>query len=87
VRRLCLLKNVPDRPPKNTDVKSLKDHPKMGALALVQNGDDVLTNLGLGTAKYIDLRRHLGMLSCVYLTLSWFGLSYFGPSFIDTYVK
>jgi len=39
MRRLCLLKNVPDRPPKNTDVKSLKDHPKMGALALVQNGN------------------------------------------------
>ena len=46
-----------------------------------------LTNLGLGTAKYTDLRRHLGMLSCVYLTLSWFGLSYFRPSFIGTYVK
>ena len=65
----------------------LQDLPKMGALALVQNGDDVLTNLGLGTAKYADLMRHLGILSCVYLTLSWFGLSYFGPSFIDTYVK
>ena len=56
----------------------------MGALALVQNGDEVLTNLGLGTAKYADLMRQLGMLSCVYLMMSWFGLSYFGPSFIDT---
>jgi hypothetical protein len=62
----------------------LKDLPKLGALALVQNGDDVLTNLGLGTAKYADLMRQLGILSGVYLMLSWFGLSYFGPSFIDT---
>ena len=51
---------------------------------MVQNGDDVLTNLGLGTAKYADLMRQLGILSGVYLMLSWFGLSYFGPSFIDT---
>ncbi|KAL3800892.1 hypothetical protein ACHAW5_002043 [Stephanodiscus triporus] len=65
----------------------LKDLPKMGALALVQNGDDVLTNLGLGTAKYADLMRQLGILSAFYLMMSWFGLSYFGPSFIDTYVN
>jgi len=62
----------------------LKDLPKMGALALVQNGDDVLTNLGLGTAKYAGLIRQLRILFGVYLMLSWFGLSYFGPSFIDT---
>ena len=42
----------------------------MGALALVQNGDDVLTNLGLGTAKYADLMRQLGILSGVYLMIS-----------------
>ena len=47
----------------------------MGALALVQNGDDVLANLGLGTAKYEDLMTRLGLLSGIYLSLSWFGLS------------
>jgi len=36
-----------------------KDLPKMGALALVQNGDDVLTNLDRGTAKYADLIREV----------------------------
>jgi hypothetical protein len=56
----------------------------MGALALVQNGDDVLANLGLGTAKYEDLMTRLGLLSGIYLSLSWFGLSFFGPVFIDT---
>ena len=56
----------------------------MGALALVKNGDDLLTNLGLGTAKYSDLMRHFGTLSVLFLTLSWIGLSYFRPSFIDT---
>jgi hypothetical protein len=55
----------------------------MGALALVQNGDDVLTNLGLSTAKYADLMTRLGLLSGIYLCLSWFGLSYFGTAFID----
>lgn len=55
---------------------------KMGALALVQNGDDFLTNLGLGRAKYTDLMRQLGILSCIYLMLSSFGLSYFAPQWL-----
>jgi len=62
----------------------LEDLPRMGALSMVDNGDNVLTNLGLGTAKYSDLMEKLAILSGVYLLMSWLGLSYFGPSFIDT---
>ncbi|KAL7534006.1 hypothetical protein ACHAXR_008946 [Thalassiosira sp. AJA248-18] len=88
----------------------LKDLPRMGALAMVQDGgilfvkenilfhltayigcsyatnniDNVLANLGLGTANYSDLMEKLGLLSGVYLLMSWLGLSFFGPSFMDT---
>jgi len=62
----------------------LKDLPRMGALAIVQDGDNVLKNLGLGNAKYSDLMKKLAILSGIYLLMSWLGLSYFGPSFIDT---
>ena len=62
----------------------LKDLPKMGALALVQDGDSVLANLGLGNANYSDLMMKLWVLSGIYISISWFGLSFFGPSFIDT---
>ena len=56
----------------------------MGALALVQDGDSVLANLGLGNANYSDLMTKLWVLSGIYISISWFGLSFFGPSFIDT---
>jgi hypothetical protein len=59
----------------------------MGALAMVQDGDSVLTNLGLGNANYSDLMMKLWVLSGIYITISWFGLSYFGPSFVDTEAK
>mmetsp|Transcript_25215 Transcript_25215/g.60645 ORF Transcript_25215/g.60645 Transcript_25215/m.60645 type:complete len:409 (-) Transcript_25215:92-1318(-) len=62
----------------------VKDLPQMGALAMVQDGDSVLVNLGLGTAKYWDLAKNLLVLSGIYLSISLIGLSYFGPSFIDT---
>ena len=58
--------------------------PKMGALAMVKDGDNVLRNLGLGTAEYSDLLEKLGILSGVYLFISWLGLTFFLPSFIDT---
>jgi hypothetical protein len=60
----------------------LQDLPKLGALAFVKNGNDVLTNLGLGKATYTDLMDHLGLLSGIYLTISWIGLSFFRPTFI-----
>ena len=62
----------------------VKDLPRMGALAMVKDGDNVLKNLGLGTADYSDLMNSLARLSGVYLLMSWLGLSYFGPSFMDT---
>jgi len=60
----------------------LQDLPKMGALAFVKNGNDVLTNLGLGKATYTELMDHLGLLSGIYVTISWIGLSFFRPTFI-----
>ncbi len=64
----------------------LKDLPKMGALALVQDGDSVLGELGLGNAVYSDLMKKLWILSGIYISLSWLGLSYFRPLFIATEV-
>ena len=61
----------------------LKDLPKMGALAMVQDGDSVLLNLGLGNAKYSEKMKRLAYLAGIYLCLSLMGLSFFGPSFID----
>jgi ABC-type multidrug transport system ATPase subunit len=60
----------------------LQDLPKMGALAFVKNGNDVLANLGLGKATYTELMTHLCLLSGIYLTISWIGLSFFRPTFI-----
>lgn len=62
----------------------LLDLPKMGALAMVKDGDNVLRNLGLGNAEYSDLLEKLGILSGVYLFISWLGLTFFLPSFIGT---
>ena len=52
----------------------LKDLPKMGALALVRNGDQVLTELGLEKENYEGAMKHLVMLSIGNLVLSWIGL-------------
>ena len=51
---------------------------------MVQDGDEVLKNLGLGGAEYSQLMEKLALLSGVYLLMSWCGLSFFGPAFIDT---
>ena len=52
----------------------LKDLPKMGGLALVKNGEQVLTALGLGDETYEGSMRHLAVLSVANLALSWIGL-------------
>uniref|UniRef100_A0A7S4EF38 ABC-2 type transporter transmembrane domain-containing protein n=2 Tax=Pseudo-nitzschia australis TaxID=44445 RepID=A0A7S4EF38_9STRA len=52
----------------------LQDLPKMGALALVQNGDQVLVELGLGRDSYKGAMKHLAVLSLGNLVLSWIGL-------------
>ena len=56
----------------------------MGAMAMVQDGDDVLVNLGLGNAEYSELMTNLMIISGVFISMSWIGLSFFGPSFIET---
>jgi ABC-type multidrug transport system ATPase subunit len=52
----------------------LQDLPKMGALALVQNGEEVLHELGLGDDSFQGEMRHLAVLSAVNLFVSWLGL-------------
>ena len=52
----------------------LKDLPKMGGLALVQNGNQVLQELGLQQDTYEGSMKHLGALSFVFLVMSWIGL-------------
>ena len=52
----------------------LRDLPKMGALALVQNGDQVLDQLGLGEDDYKGAMKHLAAISFANLVLSWIGL-------------
>jgi hypothetical protein len=58
----------------------LRDLPKMGALALVKNGDQVLNELGLKDETYRGAMRHLVFLSAVNLLISWIGLSMQGTS-------
>jgi ABC-2 type transporter len=56
----------------------LKDLPKMGAFAMVQNGDQVIEALGLKGKTYHGVMGHLGQLSIYYLVLSWVGLQVMG---------
>lgn len=58
----------------------LKDLPKMGGLALVQNGDQVLDELGLGEDNYQGAMKHLAILSVFNLAVSWIGLKIQGTS-------
>ena len=60
--------------------RALQDLPKMGALALVKNGDQVLTALGLGDKTYEGAMWHLVHLSLANLFISWIGLNLIGPS-------
>lgn len=64
--------------------KALRDLPKMGGLALVQNGNQVLEALGLSDLTYEVIMERLTMLAGISLLLSWFGLAWFGPSFVDS---
>ena len=52
----------------------LKDLPKMGALALVQNGDQVLNELGMENDRYEGAMKRLAILSIGNLVISWIGL-------------
>lgn len=57
----------------------------MGGLALVKDGNEVLANLGLEFASYSNLMKKLALLSSVYLFISWLGLSFGGPKFIEVH--
>jgi hypothetical protein len=59
---------------------ALRDLPKMGALALVKNGDQVLFYLGLGNKTYEGAMWHLVHLSLANLFISWIGLSLNGSA-------
>ena len=59
----------------------LSDLPKMGGLALVQNGDQVLEALALDKKTYGGIMNQLAATSAFNLLLSWVGLAFFGPSF------
>lgn len=63
---------------------TLKDLPRMGGLAMVRDGDEVLDALGLGNAKYDEVMKNLALLSGVYLMFSWVGLAFGGPKFQKT---
>jgi|EP00970_Alexandrium_tamarense_P006971 hypothetical protein len=56
----------------------------MGGLAFIKDGDEVLANLGLENASYTDMMSSLSKLAGLYLIVSWIGLTFFGPQFIDT---
>lgn len=58
-----------------------RDLPKIGGLALVRNGDQVLAALGLEDVTYETVMKNLAALSGIYLLLSWLGLHITGSSF------
>jgi hypothetical protein len=58
----------------------MRDLPRMGAFALVQNGEQVLEELGLGDETYEGAMRHLVILSAANLFISWLGLNMQGGS-------
>ena len=64
--------------------QALRDLPKMGGLALVKNGNQVLEALGLSDLTYEYIMERLTTLACVSLLLSWLGLTWFGPSFVES---
>ncbi len=59
----------------------LRDLPKMGGLAMVQNGEQVLEALALDKKTYIGIMNELALVSALNLVLSWVGLTSFGPKF------
>lgn len=60
---------------------SLKDLPRMGGLALVRNGDQVIDALGLTNKSYEDVMHSMAVVCAMNLLLSWFGLSHCGTKF------
>ncbi len=63
---------------------NLKQLPRMGGLAMVRDGDEVLDALGLGSANYDEIMNNMAKLSGVFLVFSWLGLAFGGPRFQQT---
>ena len=61
---------------------SWKDLPRMGGLAFVRNGDQVIEALGLSNKSYTSMMKRMFILSLSNLFISWFGLSFCGTQFI-----
>jgi len=53
----------------------VRDLPKMGGLALVRNGDQVIDALGLSSKTYNGVMWDLATVSAFNLVVSWIGLS------------
>ena len=61
--------------------RSLKDAPRMGGLALVKSGDEVLQRLGLGEASTHASCACLGKLLVAQLVVAYAGLSLTRPRY------
>ena len=62
---------------------SFSDLPRMGGLALVRNGDQVIDALGLTAKTYESVMRNMATVSAINLLMSWVGLSWYGTKFIN----
>jgi hypothetical protein len=63
----------------------LRDLPRMGGLALVRNGDQVIDALGLTNKSYGKVMKDLAKLSLVNLCFSWVGLSCCNTRFMNAW--
>lgn len=66
---------------------NLRELPRMGALALVRNGDDVLRALGLSKKTFHECIHELGIMSLISLASSWIGLLLSGADIQNNYEK
>jgi len=62
---------------------SIRELPKMGGLALVQNGDQVLEALALHQKTYSGIMQDLAAISALNMFLSWVGLTFFGSNYVE----
>lgn len=63
--------------------RRLLDTPRMGAYALVQNGDQVLDALALSYVSYEDTMKGLATVVGANLFVSLIGLTFLGPSYVQ----
>jgi len=56
--------------------RKLRDIFRVGGVALVSNGDEVLDALALKDKKYLDIMRHMGKLSAINFGFSWLFLHF-----------